>query len=188
VPPRDGAGLLEFEVHRSHGLIFVRSPAATRCWPLPDLAGLDDTGDWQAAPEPAESSLPVAADWKFVMRQLLDARPVDTTTRAVRWHFQWPNLLLEQRPGALSIVQVLPAGPGRSRVQQFEYVARAADAQALARQEDARGQARKQLERGLVLAESTQQGEADPDYRADTSVASSPAVATFQRLLLDAEY
>jgi TetR/AcrR family transcriptional repressor of bet genes len=188
VPLREGAGLQEFAVYRSRGLIFVRSPAATRCWPEPDLAAFDDAGDCLPLPDSAASSLPVAADWKIVVQQLLDARAPDTTTRPGRQRFLWPNLFVEQRPGALSIVQVLPTAPGRSRVQQFEYAACSADSQVQARDEHARSLARTQLERELAIAASTQQGEADPDYRADTSVTPSPAVAAFQRMLLDAEY
>jgi hypothetical protein len=43
------------------------------------------------------------------------------------------------------------------------------------------------LERELALAESTQQGAADPDYRPDASVTPSPALAVFEHLLLDAD-
>ncbi len=186
VPFREGAGLLEFEVYRSRGLIFVRSPAAPRRWPEPDLSGMDDAGDYLPASEFAE--LPVEADWKIVMRQLLDARSPDSTSSPWHWQFVWPNLLVDQRAGALSIVQVLPTGAGRSRVQQFEYAARSTDSQQLARNEQARSLARAQLERELAVAASTQQGETDPDYRADTSVTPSPAVSAFQRMLLDAEY
>ena len=114
-------------MYRSRGLIFVRSPAAARRWPEPDLSGLDDAGDYLPVPESAELPLPVEADWKTVMRQLLDARSPGTTTNSWRRQFVWPNLLVEQRPGALSILQVLPTGAGRSRVQQFEYAARSTD-------------------------------------------------------------
>ena len=65
---------------------------------------------------------------------------------------------------------------------------RAADAQARARHAAARSLSRTQLERELALAASTQQGETDPDYRADASVTPSPAVSVFLRMLLDAEY
>ena len=44
------------------------------------------------------------------------------------------------------------------------------------------------LERELAFAASTQHGEADPDYRADSSVTPSPAVSVFLRMLLDSEH
>lgn len=188
VRPPGGAGLLEFEVYRSRGLIFVRSPGAARPWPAPDLAGLGDVGDCLPLPDSAGLPLPVEADWKIVMMQLLESRPPGATTSPWRRQFLRPNLLVEQRPGALSILQVLPAGAGRSRVQQFEYAAPAADPQALASAERSRSLMRAQLERELEVAASTQQGEADPDYEADASAAPSPAVSAFRRMLLDAEY
>ena len=187
VPPREGAGLLELEVYRSRGLIFVRSPATTRRWPEPDLASLDDAGDYVPLAQSAEASWPVEANWKIVMRQLLDQRPTSTTT-SPRRQFLWPNLLVEQGPGALSIVQVVPTGAGRSRVQLFEYAARSTDLHAEPPGEHARSPVRAKLEYELPIAASTQQGEADPDYRADTGVTPSPAVAAFERMLLDAEY
>jgi len=130
----------------------------------------------------------VAADWKIVMRTLLDARSPGTTLDAGRRCVLWPNLLVEQGHGVLSIVQVLPAGPGCSRVQQFWYEARSADSQTRIRSGHARDLSRAQLERELAFAASTQQGETDPDYRADSSVTPSPAVSDFVRMLLDSEY
>jgi len=188
VGSHEGAGLLQFEVYRSHGLIFVRSPAAARPWPEPDLAGIGAASDCLPLPDAAGSPWPVEADWKIVMLQLLESRPPGATTSPWRRQFLRPNMLVEQRPGALSILQVLPAGAGRSRVQQFEYAAPAADPQALAGAERARSLMRVQLERELAIAASTQQGEADPDYEADASVAPSPATAAFRRMLLDADY
>jgi hypothetical protein len=44
-----------------------------------------------------------------------------------------------------------------------------------------------QLERELALAESIQQGEADPDYRPDASVAQAPEVWAFEQMLVEAE-
>ncbi len=188
VPPRDGAGLLELDVHRSRGLIFVRSPAAARRWPEPNLAGLDDAGGCVPAPDSAECSMTVAADWKIVMRTLLESRAPGTASSAGQWPFLWPNLLVQQGPGVLSIVQVLPVGAGCSCVQQFEYEVAAADAEARARNAAARSLSRTQLERELALAASTQQGETDPDYQADSSVTPSSAVSVFLRMLLDSEY
>lgn len=188
LPPRQDAGLLALDVHRSCGLIFVRSPAAVRRWPEPNLAGFEETGDFRPVADSAGWPVTVAADWKIVMRTLLDARSPDNATSAERRQFLWPNLLVAQSPGVLSVVQVLPAGPGCSRVQRFEYEALAADEQARLRNARARALSRTELERQLAFAASTQQGETDPDYRADSSVTPSPAVSDFLRMLLDSEY
>ena len=186
-PPREGAELPELEVCRARGLIFVRSPAVARRWPEPDLAGLDESGHCLPVAETPASTWPVEAGWKIVIRQLLDARLPGATTRPWRRQFLWPNMLVEQRPGELSVVQVLPTGAGRSRVQLFEYAAPSTDPQELASAVQERGQSREQLERELALAASTQQGATDPDYQADASVTPSPAVSAFQRMLLDAD-
>jgi TetR/AcrR family transcriptional regulator, transcriptional repressor of bet genes len=186
VPPRAGADLPEFEVHRSRGLIFVRSPAATRRWPEPDLAGLEDASDYLPVLDTADGSMPVEADWKIVMRQLLESRAAGAATGQHRL-FLWPNLWIEQSADALSILQVVPTGAGRSRVQRFDYAAHSADAAGRARDERTASLARTRLEADLAIAVSTQQGETDPDYRADASVTPSPAVSSFLRLLLDAE-
>ncbi len=187
VPPREGAVLLEFEVHRSRGLIFVRSPAATHRWPEPDLASLVDASDCLPVLDAADLSLPVEADWKIVMRQLLESRATGASPGQRRL-FLWPNLWVEQQASALTILQVLPTGASRSRVQRFEYAAHPAGAKGLAPDERASSLAQVQLEHDLAIAVSTQQGLTDPDYRADTSVMPSPAVSSFLRLLLDAEY
>jgi TetR/AcrR family transcriptional repressor of bet genes len=171
IPPRDGAGLLELEVHRARGLVFVRSPATpgARRWPEPDLNGLDDVSSW--VPD-EEFSSTVAADWKTVVRTLLATG---------RRQFVAPNLLVEQSADSIAIVQVLPAAAGHSTVRRFSLW-----------RNSKRGKRRGKdapapLERELALAESTQQGAADPDYRPDASVAPSPAVAVFEHLLLDAD-
>jgi phenylpropionate dioxygenase-like ring-hydroxylating dioxygenase large terminal subunit len=187
VLPRAGADLLEFEVHRSRGLIFVRSPGATRRWAEPDLAGLEDASDYVPVLEAADGLLPVEADWKIVMRQLLESHAAGTSTGQHNL-FLWPNLWIVQPADALSILQVLPTGAGRSRVQRFEYAAHPADAKGPARDEHAGSLARTLLEQDLAIAVSTQRGESDPDYRADTSVTPSPEVSSFLRMLLDAEY
>jgi len=181
-----GARLPEFEVYRCRGLVFVRSPAATHRWPEPDLSELQDAGDCLPLSDTVEPLL-VEADWKLVMLQLLESRPPGTTSAAGRRHFVWPNLLLEQRPGALSVLQVLPVAAGRSRVQHVEYATRAPDLQAQGDTAQPRAAALVQLRRELALAASTQQGQADPDYQADASVTLSPAAALFRRLLRDAE-
>ena len=133
--------------------------------------------------------MPVAADWKIVMRQLLDAALAGHDDRPGRRQFLWPNLLrgaatgcLVDRAGAADGCRPQP----RAAVRVRGAYRRLAGAGAASQR--ARSLARTQLEHELAIAASTQQGETDPDYRADTSVTPSPAVSAFQRMLLDAEY
>ncbi len=108
-------------------------------------------------------------------------------TKPWQRRFLWPNVLIEQRPGALSVLQVQPAGAGRSRVQQFECTAQGDDPKASAGDDRMRRVLGEQLERELAIAASTQQGAGDPDYVPDASVPPSPAAAAFRRMLLAAE-
>jgi hypothetical protein len=80
----------------------------------------------------------------------------------------------------LGVVQVLPTAAARSTVRRFSY-AREAHGKRRGIDSDA------QLERELALAESTHQGQADPDYRPDASVAQSPEVWAFEQMLVEAE-
>jgi nitrite reductase/ring-hydroxylating ferredoxin subunit len=171
VPPRSGAGLLEVDVHRAHGLLFVRSAvtAAARRWPEPELTGFDALSSWTPGEEVTRS---VAADWKTVVRTLLA-----TGTR----QFMAPNLLIEKSPDALAaIVQVLPTAAGHSTVRRFSDAK-----ESKGKRNGTEPQAL--LERELALAESTQAGEADPDYRPDARVTPSPTVAAFEQMLVEAE-
>jgi TetR/AcrR family transcriptional repressor of bet genes len=171
IPPREGAGLLELDVHRAQGLMFVRSPAtsAARRWPEPEQNRLDDASSLQPG---EEFRCSVAADWKTVMRTLLAAG---------QRQFVAPNLLIEKSAEALAIMQVIPTAAGRSTVHRFVYARDSRPSKKFGTD------ALAQLQRELTLAESTQQGEADPDYRPDASVTPSPAVAAFEHMLLDAD-
>lgn len=150
----------------SHGSPHWRTPALE----IDETAG---TMRWSALPGVASGA---------------SGRP-RATTKAAAWHrrFLWPNMLIEQRSGSLSVLQVQPGGAGRSRVQQFEY--RAQDAGlSVSRDEDrVRRLLREQLERELGMAASTQQGLADPGYEQGADTPSSPAAAAFGRMWLAAE-
>ncbi len=102
-----------------------------------------------------------------------------------RVRFLVPNQLLERRPDGLSVLQIIPTGPGECRVRRV-HLARGP----LARNEDARGALQylagrlmPRCRRGwLAVAESAQRGLSEFGYRtADTAPA--PAVAWFRRLL-----
>jgi TetR/AcrR family transcriptional repressor of bet genes len=226
----DGAGLIDIEVCRCLGLIFVRSASAARQAPSLDVAGLQDASDFRALRQVEPAQWPVDADWKIVVTQLLESRlphaPIDAWAMrwsapvleihesggAIRWHasgeaegnwsaarlrpvaagtpmspwrrhFLWPNMLVEQRLGSLSVLQVLPIGPGQSRLQQFEYATRFSERETRARAYLLRRLMRAQLERELALAVSTQQGTTDPGYEADTDATPPPAVAAFRQML-----
>jgi TetR/AcrR family transcriptional repressor of bet genes len=102
---------------------------------------------------------------------------------AWRRQFIAPNQLLETRPDGLSVVQALPASPGRCLVRRLDYTV-------LAPEESARAAlylaqrlgpyARRSM---LDVAESIQEGIVDFGYDLASGGAGSPAVAWFRQRL-----
>ena len=102
------------------------------------------------------------------------------------WHerFIAPGHLLQWRPDGVSILQVIPAGPGRCRVRRFDY-ARGAPGR------DARATAylasrlRPWMRRAtLAAAESAQSGMIDFGYCARPQDATAAAVSWFRRKIV----
>jgi nitrite reductase/ring-hydroxylating ferredoxin subunit len=115
-------------------------------------AGRDDSV-WEAfaALLPREvTEQDVAADWKLVVEQWLEA-PLPQR------QFVAPNQLLEVASGGASILQVTPTAPGHSRLRRFDFSgARAAASRGQRR--NARRRPDEGLKEQLALAESTQAG------------------------------
>jgi len=141
--------LAPVELRRAGPLLLVRVAGAAE--PAPE-AGMDDSA-WEAfaalLPR-AVTEQDVAADWKLVVEQWLEA-PLPQR------QFVAPNQLLERASGGASILQVTPTAPGHSRVRRFDF--------STERSAPARGQRRSArrrpdggLKEQLALAESTQAG------------------------------
>jgi len=139
--------LAPLELRSAGHVVLVRGTGAANSSPQ---AGADDSA-WEAfatlVPR-AMSEQEVAADWKLVVEQWLDA-PLP------QHRFIAPNQLLELYGEGGCILQVMPTAPGRSRLRCFEFSAARGATRA------ARGEGRRPgswLKAQIALAESTQAG------------------------------
>jgi phenylpropionate dioxygenase-like ring-hydroxylating dioxygenase large terminal subunit len=156
---------------------------------LMEIAG-SPAGDWASLPElaPAGSAdIAVAADWKLVVEQWLEALPRPT---GVRRTFLPPNQLLEVSSRDALVLQVIPESPGRCRIRCLTYAV-AAD-----RSRQTRGALRKRgakapaavanpawLQQDIEVAESTQAGLAAGIDAADDVGPVSMELAEFRRTI-----
>jgi len=92
----------------------------------------------------------VAADWKLVVEQWLEA-PLPQR------RFVAPNQLLEAASGSASILQVTPTAPGHSRLRRFDFSSARAGA-SRGQRRSARRRPDGALKEQLALVESTQAG------------------------------
>lgn len=95
-----------------------------------------------------------------------------------------PNQLLQLRPDGVSILQAMPAAPGRSRLRRLAYTLCGARRGACALQYLAARMSLFERPSALELVESVQRGVIDYGYRAAAMRPISPAVAWFRRQLL----
>jgi hypothetical protein len=104
--------------------------------------------------------------------------------RGVAWRRQFiaPNQLLEARPDGLSILQAVPAAPGRCLLRIFDYTLCISQRQARAARYLAARQRWYSRRSGLAVAESTQKGMIEFGYQAAGSSASAATVWFRQRL------
>jgi AcrR family transcriptional regulator len=166
--------------------MLVRALPARNANPDSDLLKIAGapSGDWESLPDlqPAGAAeIAVAADWKLVVEQWLDALPRPT---GVRRTFLAPNQLLEVSSTEALILQVIPESPGRCRVRRLDY--------SLAKPSRSKAGAGKSklttapqplawLQQDIEVAESTQAGLAAGAAEADESGPVSPALAQFRR-------
>ena len=95
----------------------VADPASAS---LLEIAGAP-SGDWESLPDlkPAGSGdLAVAADWKLMVEQWLEALP---RPKGIRRSFLAPNQLLEVSATEALVLQVVPESPGRCRLRRLDY-------------------------------------------------------------------
>jgi hypothetical protein len=133
----------------------------------------------------------VAADWKLMVEQWLDALP---RPNGVQRTFLAPNQLLELSSTGALILQVIPESPGRSRIRRLDYSvmksgsAKVGGTRAAATKVDtgnsksaAALQPLAWLQQDIEVAESTQAGLAAGAGEADDAAPVSPALAEFRR-------
>ena len=184
--------------------ILVRALAARSADPastaLLEIAGAP-TGDWESLPDlrPAGiSELTVAADWKLIVEQWLEAFPRPQGTRR---SFLPPNQLLEVDAHGALLLQVIPQSPGRCLIRRLDYAvagdarrksakpqgsgARSRGTRSSASSEGSRVQGSVQplawLQQDIEVAQSTQAGLAAGIDEADTAAPTSAQLAEFRR-------
>ena len=96
--------------------------------------------------------------------------------------FLAPNHLMELRPDGLTILQVLPIGPGRTLLRQHHFTLCASDRAARAAQYLASRHNPRARRSGIAVAESIQKGVAF-GHAAAPGAATSAAAAAFRRYL-----
>jgi hypothetical protein len=142
------------------------------------------SGDWESLPDlkPAGAEeIAVAADWKLMVEQWLDALPHPA---GVRRTFLAPNQLLEVSSSEALILQVIPESPGRCRVRRLDYsLAKSPPSKAGGGKSKltAAAQPLAWLQQDIEVAESTQAGLEAGAAEADESGPVSPALAQFRR-------
>jgi len=116
--------LIPLELARPGKFILVRALAGRSADPastaLLEISGAP-SGDWESLPDlkPAGTDdIAVAADWKLMVEQWLEALPRPKGTRRT---FLTPNQLLEVSAGGALVLQVVPESPGRCRIRQMNY-------------------------------------------------------------------
>jgi len=113
-------------------------------------------------------------------------RTLAGTAAGGAWQMRFiaPNQLLQLRPDGVSILQAIPAAPGRSRVRRLDYTVCGAGRAARAMQYLAARMSSLERPSALELVESVQRGVIDYGYQAAPMRPISPAVAWFRRQLL----
>ena len=152
------------------------------------------------------AEIAVAADWKLVIEQWLESSMIGGSrhTAARGWSvrayqhmvaaaadFHWqqrflaPNHLVELRPDGLTLLQVLPSGPGRSVLRRHDFTL-------CAEHRSARmaGYLASRLNpytrpAAIAVAESTQKGMVTFGREAAEAAQAAPAAAAFWRRLAE---
>ena len=131
--------------------------------------------EWQSLPElrPAGSGdVAVAADWKLMVEQWLDALP---PPNGVQRTFLEPNQLLEHSATQVLFLQVVPEAAGRCRIRRMDYEVVSGGAAKKSRAARTVGAMPAWLQQDIEVAESMQAGLA-----AGIDVAENPAGASTQ--------
>ena len=141
--------LAPLPLRRAGQLLLVRVAGAAE--PVAESGRDDSVWEAFAALIPREvTEQDVAADWKLVVEQWLEA-PLPQR------RFVAPNQLLEVASGSASILQVTPTAPGHSRLRRFDFSSARAGA-SRGQRRSARRRPDGALKEQLALVESTQAG------------------------------
>ncbi len=146
-----------------------------------DSAALD--GAPNAAAESLHWTMPPAGTRRWSSQRY---RTLAGAAAGGSWQMRFiaPNQLLQLRPDGVSILQAMPAAPGRSRVRRLAYTVCGARRGARALQYLAARMSLFERPSALELVESVQRGVIDYGYQAAAMRPISPAVAWFRRQLL----
>ena len=120
---------------------------------LLEIAGAP-SGDWESLPDLKPTGfgdIAVAADWKLMVEQWLEALP---RPKGIRRSFLGPNQLLEVSASEALVLQVVPESPGRCRIRRLDY----SSAPAARRKAQRSGEMPGWLEQDIEVAESMQAG------------------------------
>ena len=116
--------LIPLELALPGRFILVRALAGRSADPasaaLLEIAGAP-SGDWESLPDlkpTGSGDTTVAADWKLMVEQWLEAAP---RPDGVRRTFLAPNQLLEVSAGEALVLQVVPEAAGRCRIRRLDY-------------------------------------------------------------------
>jgi len=198
---RGRADLTPLDLQVLAGLVLVRSERPRS----PHSA--DPWSEWTPPsgflPLPTQA-VTIAADWKLAIEQWLESEPRAAPRRdSPEWSAQrygsllgraadsvWvrrflaPNHVVEMRPDGFSILQVVPSGPGQSRIRRFDFTV--CEQERAAR---AAGYLASRLNpytrRGtLAMVESTQKGIATFGHEAAAGIQAAPAAVAFRRQLV----
>jgi TetR/AcrR family transcriptional regulator, transcriptional repressor of bet genes len=200
---RGNADLTRIDLRVVADLVLVRSARRSS----PDLSVEDPWADLLLPGGSRLSGPPsevvISADWKLLVEQCLEsaalAPPVArrgwSATAYARllgsavdfgWHprFVAPNQLVESRPDGVTILQVLPRGPGRCVLRTHHYTLCAATRPGAALQYLA-DRLRPQRSRTMfAVAESTQKGLVVLGYQAAQGAGSAPEATAFRHFLI----
>jgi AcrR family transcriptional regulator len=185
----DTAGdLTPLELALPGRFMLVRAQAAKTADPasaaLLEIAGAP-SGDWESLPDlqpDGISQLPVAADWKLIVEQWLEALP---RPQGARRSFLPPNQLLEVSSTSALLLQVIPQSPGHSLIRRLDYTVGGETRGKSSKASGSRARPAKQalawLQQDIEVAQSTQSGLAAGIDDADATGPLSPQLAEFRR-------
>jgi AcrR family transcriptional regulator/nitrite reductase/ring-hydroxylating ferredoxin subunit len=137
------------------------------------------SGDWESLPDlqPAGTTdFEVAANWKLLVEQWLEALPRPKGTRRT---FLPPNQLLEETATDAVILQVIPESSAACRIRQLDYSVGKGSGRK--KPQPASPRTLTWLLQDIEVAESTQRGLAVGAVEADEAAPESPELAEFRR-------